>query len=58
MLEEGADSNEEMLEVTREREAPDHISLDQALALTSQHARDNRDFYGLRYPARDRSFKS
>ena len=46
---------EEKFDFTAEGEALGYISSDQARLRAGQHARENRQFYGRRYPRREPS---
>ena len=49
MAQEEGKEEEEKFDFTSEGEVLGYISLDQARVLAVQHARENADFYGLRY---------
>ena len=53
MAEEEGKKEEEKFELDMAGEALGYISLDQARVRAMEHARDNRDFYGLRYARRE-----
>ncbi len=52
-LYDGGEKESGELESTPEGEAQGQVSLEEARNLASQYARDNREFYGLRYATQD-----